>query len=81
MTAGGRPKFTEMAREFPVRTAVFTLVPLVFAIVQFANSVLYDGAVLFTALFSAVVLGYAVLVTRYHLAAFHRARVSTLTSR
>jgi hypothetical protein len=78
MTDRGTTTFLEMARVFPVRTGVFTFVPLLFALSQFANSYLYGGPILFTGGFAAVVVGYAVLVHRHHLAAFHRSKLCSV---
>jgi len=79
MTVGGKATFVEMAREFPVRTGVFTLVPLLFTLLQVANSYVHGGSLLYTAGFSAAVVAYAVSINRYHLAAFQRSRISPLS--
>ena len=76
MTAAGTTTFVEMAREFPVRTGVFTLVPLAFALTQLANSYVYGESLLYTGAFAVAVVAYAILVNRYHLAAFERSRLS-----
>lgn len=70
--------FLRMAREFPIRTSVFTFVPLLFALLQFANTYVNGGSLLATGGFSAAVVGYAVLINRYHLAAFHRMTLSSI---
>lgn len=75
-TAVGTTTFAEMAREFPVRTSVFTLVPLAFALSQLANSYVNGESLLYTGAFAVAVVAYAALVNRYHLAAFQRSRLS-----
>lgn len=77
MVVHGKVSFLEMAREFPVRTGVFTLLPVLFALAQIANSLVHGGSVLYTVWFSVALVGYSVTVNRYHLAAFRRAKLSS----
>lgn len=72
MTVGDRTTFTEMAMKFPVRTGMFTLVPVLIALSQLANSYFNGGSLVFTAWFSMAIVMYAILINRYHLAAFRR---------
>lgn len=74
-TNNGRP-FFRMAREFPVRTLLFTFGPLVFALLQLVNGYVNDASLPFTGAFALVVVAFAVLVTQYHLAKFRVSRVS-----
>lgn len=78
MTVRGKGTFAEMAREFPVRTGVFTLLPLLFALLQLVNSHVHGGSLLYTGGFGAAVVAYAVTVNRYHLAAFQRTDLSPM---
>jgi hypothetical protein len=80
MTGGNKTTFLEMAGEFPVRTGVFTLVPLLFTMLQLVNYA-HGGSLLLTGGFSLAVLVYTVLVHQYHLAAFQRAKLSPGQSR
>lgn len=76
MAGDSKAAFTEMARTFPIRTGVFTLVPLLFAVSQIVNTYVHGGSLLYTAGFSAAVLAYAISVNQYHLAAFQRIKLS-----
>lgn len=72
--------FVEMAEEFPVRTGVFTLVPLLFMLLLILNYV-HGGSLLLIGGFSLAVLAYTVIVNQYHLATFQRTRLSPRQSR
>lgn len=76
MVDSGAARFAAMAREYPVRTCLFTAGPLLFAIVQLFNSVAHGVSLLHTGAFALVVLAFAVQVNRYHLASFRRAALS-----
>jgi hypothetical protein len=76
MLGDSKATFIEMAYAFPIRTGVFTLVPLLFAVSQTINTYLYGGSLLYTAGFAAAVLAYAISVNQYHLAAFQRTKLS-----
>lgn len=80
MTGSNVSMFVEMAGEFPVRTGVFTLVPLLFTLLQIMNYA-HGGSLLLTGGFSLAVIAYTVLINQYHLAAFQRAKVSPRQSR
>lgn len=76
MTASDIPTFVAMAGEFPVRTGVFTLVPLLFTLLLLANYV-HGGSLLWIGGFALAVIAYTVLINQYHLAAFQRAKLSS----
>ena len=64
--------FCRMAREFPVRTGIFTFGLPAFALLQVVNGLVNDGSLPFVALFAALTVGYSLHVTRYHVAAYRR---------
>jgi hypothetical protein len=68
--------FSRMAREFPVRTGLFTFGPLVLALILLANSHIHDGSLLYTIAFAVLLVAYSVQITRYHLATFQRTTLS-----
>lgn len=68
--------FFEMAREFPARTAIFTFGLPAFAVLQFVNGVVHDGSLLSIGAFGAVVVAYSVVLTRWHVAAYRRKKLS-----
>lgn len=76
MATGDEAGFAKMATVHPVRTSLFTLGPLLFALVQLYNGVAYDVSLLGASAFGLVLLGFAVQVNRYHLASFRRTSVS-----
>lgn len=59
-----------MFRCLPVRSCLFTVGPFVLAIAQLANSAFNGLSVTYAAAFAAVMLGFSVLITRYHLVKF-----------
>lgn len=65
-----------MARQFPVQTGVYTVGPLLVGAVQIANSYVHGVSLLYAGLFTALLLVYSALMTRYQLASW---RVSRLT--
>jgi hypothetical protein len=75
MSVSDRPGFREMAAEFPVRTSIFTLVPLLFTLLQIMNYV-HGASLLLTGGFALAVIVYTVLVHQYHLASFKRTKLS-----
>jgi hypothetical protein len=79
MTGGSKATFLEMAEEYPVRTIVFTFVPLLFTLLQIMNYV-HGGSLLLTGGFTLAVVVYTVLIHQYHLAAYRRAKLSPGTS-
>jgi len=46
MAGGSKAAFVEMARAFPIRTGVFTLAPLLFAVSQTLNTYVHGGSLL-----------------------------------
>lgn len=71
-----RDSFGRMVRTHPVRTGLFTAGPVIFGLLQFFNSYLNDGSILF-ALGLCVAMGvFSAMVTRYHLVTF---RLTQLT--
>ncbi|MCU4801634.1 hypothetical protein OB920_14745 [Halobacteria archaeon HArc-gm2] len=65
-----------MVRTHPVRTVLFTVGPIVFGLLQFFNSFLNDGSILFALAFCVAMGIFSAMVTRYHLVTF---RLSQLT--
>ena len=55
---------------------MFTVGPVLLGLLQFFNSYLHDGSLLFAATFLGVMALFSAMVTRYHLVTF---RVSELT--
>lgn len=72
----GLDVFFEMAREFPVRTGLFTFGLPVFALLQLINGFVHEGSLASIALFGAVMVAYSVQLTRYHVAAYRRRKLS-----
>lgn len=65
--------FTRMAAAYPVRTAIFTVGPLLFALVQLANGVFHDVPLWYVVAFVVLLLGFSVQLNRLHLATFRKA--------
>jgi hypothetical protein len=65
-----------MVRTHPVRTVLFTVGPIVFGLLQFFNSFLNDGSILFALAFCVAMGIFSAMATRYHLVTF---RLSQLT--
>ena len=65
-----------MARTHPIRTGLFTAGPIVFGLLQFFNTFLNDGSVVFALAFCVAMGVFSAMVTRYHLVTF---RLSQLT--
>ena len=75
MTDKGRNELTtffRMAREFPARTGIFSFGLPLFALLQLINGVVNDGSLAIIGLFAALLVGYSVLLTRYHVAVYRR---------
>lgn len=62
--------FGRMARTYPVRTGLFSAGPIIFGLLQFFNSYLNDGSLLFALVFCVVMAIFSAMVTRYHLVTF-----------
>jgi len=67
--------FFGMARDLPVRTALFSFGPLVFAVLQLANGYLNGGSIPLIALVGVVMLVFSVVVTRYNMALYRLSRL------
>ncbi|WP_435157148.1 hypothetical protein [Haladaptatus sp. DFWS20] len=70
MTDEATVSFHELCRELPVQTGLFSFGPVAIGMAQLWNGYAHETAVSFHALFALVMVGFAVLVTRYHLASF-----------
>lgn len=66
-----------MGREFPARTGLLTVGPVVFSLLQLLNCYLHGVSLVVAGGLSSVLVAYSVVVTRYHLAAFRRAELTT----
>ncbi|MFC4550536.1 MULTISPECIES: hypothetical protein [Halorussus] len=64
--------FFEMAREFPVRTGVYTFSLPVFALLQFLNGFVHEGPLAYIGLFGVLVVVFSVMLTRYHVSVYRR---------
>lgn len=64
--------FFRMAREFPVRTGIFTFGLPVFGLLQLINGFVNGGSLLYIGLFSVLAVVCSVQLTRYQLAAYRR---------
>lgn len=62
--------FVRMTRRFPVRTALFSFGPPVLALLLLANGYLHGLPILYVGGFAALLVAFAVFVTRYHLVTF-----------
>lgn len=60
----------EMFRSLPVQSSLFSIGPVVLAIAQLANSAFNGLSVTYSGAFAVVMIGFAVLITRYHLVKF-----------
>lgn len=74
--AGEMGTFVRMAREFPVRTALFTFGLPVFALLQLLNGLLHGGSLPFIGGFLALTVACSVLLARYQLAVYRRRLLS-----
>lgn len=70
-----RDAFIRMAREFPLRTGIFTFGLPAFAFFQLLICIVYGGSLLFIAAFAALTVVYSVQLTRYHLAVYRREKL------
>lgn len=68
--------FVQMAREFPLRTGIYTFALPVFAFLQFVNGIVNDGPLMIIAALSVVAIVCSVLVTQYQIAVFRRQRLT-----
>lgn len=68
--------FIRMAREFPVRTGLFTFSLPVFALLQLLNGVVHGGSLLFIGGFVVLALACSGLLAQYQLAVYRQRRLS-----
>ena len=71
-TAGEMDAFVRMAREFPMRTGIYTFGLPAFALLQLMNGYVHGGSLAFIGLFSAFSVACSVLLTRYQVAVYRR---------
>jgi hypothetical protein len=71
-----RDAFFAMAREFPLRTCIFTFGLPAFALLQLINGLFYEGVFAYVALLAVVAIALSVQVTRYQMAVYERERVT-----
>ncbi|WP_458189913.1 hypothetical protein [Haladaptatus sp. NG-WS-4] len=70
MTDEATVTFRELYRELPAQTTLFSFGPVALGLAQLWNAYAHETALSFHALFALVMVGFAVLVTRTHLASF-----------
>lgn len=68
--------FIRMAREFPVRTGLFTFSLPVFALLQLLNGILHGGSLLFIGGFVVLAIACSVLLAQYQIAVYRKQRLS-----
>lgn len=68
--------FVKMAREFPVRTGIYSFGLPVFAALQIVNALLFDGSLLIIGAFAALMVASSIQLTRYHVAIYRRKKVT-----
>ncbi|AQL41278.1 hypothetical protein BV210_00480 [Halorientalis sp. IM1011] len=68
--------FLSMAREFPIRTCLFTVGLPAFALLQIINGLFNDGMVPYVALLAVLAVALSVILTRYHVAMYRRQAVT-----
>jgi len=68
--------FIRMAREFPVRTGLFTFSLPVFALLQLLNGILHGGSLPFIGGFVVLAIACSVLLGQYQLAVYRQRRLS-----
>lgn len=67
--------FVRMAREFPVRTGIFTFGLPAFALLQVVNGVVHGGSLPYIVAFAALMVAASIQLTRYQVAAYRRRRL------
>ena len=68
--------FIQMAREFPIRTSLFTFSLPVFALLQLLNGVLHGGSLVYIGSFVVLAIASSVLLAQYQLAVYRQQRLS-----
>lgn len=71
---------SQMVREWPIRSAINVLGPLLFAVGQFANSYYFDISLVYPTVFAVLLIGMAILVLQQQFAAFRSARIRSTHS-
>lgn len=69
----------KLFRRAPIRTALLSAVPVLLAVIQVLNGYYFDAPLAVVAAFGAVMIGFAVVVTRYHISAMRRDRIVSTT--
>ena len=64
--------FFQMARDFPVRTGIFTFGLPVFALLQLINGYVHQGSVALIGAFVVLMVLFSAQLTRYQLATYRR---------
>lgn len=64
--------FPDMFRASPVQSTIVSIVPLLLAFVQLANSYFTNMSIFVSILFASVVVFFAVLLTQHQYAQFRR---------
>jgi hypothetical protein len=65
------PTLRETARSLPVQTALFSVLPVALAFAQLGIGAVTDLHIGYAGAFAAVLVGYAVLATRYNRSIAH----------
>lgn len=68
--------FFQMARDFPVRTGIFTFGLPAFALLQLINGYVNHGSVAIIGAFVVLMVLFSAQLTRYQLANYRRQRLS-----
>ena len=76
MSTRSEATLIRMTREFPARTGLFTVGPVLFALLQLINCYVHGVSLLVAGGLAAVLVAYSVVVTQYHLAHFRRAELT-----
>lgn len=69
-------RFRRMAREFPIRTGLFTFSLPVFALLQLLNGILHGGSLVIIGSFVVLTIACSVLLVQYQLAVYRQRRLS-----
>lgn len=77
MSVGTPPSVNTLFRSAPVRTALVSLVPLVLAVGQLANSLVNDFPLVLSIAFAVTMLAFAVVATGHCAAEFRLQRLES----
>ncbi|MGQ4557166.1 hypothetical protein [Halobellus sp. GM3] len=75
-SASERELFVQMAREFPVRTLIFTFGLPIFALAQVVNGYVNEGSLALLGALALLTVAFSVHLTRYQLAVYRRRGVT-----